>query len=52
VLLIRKGKTLYVRHAAFGKEVEDVPALEYFYRYFNSSWPLLGLNLQEITKPK
>lgn len=52
ILLIRKGKTLYVRHAAFDKQVEDVPALDYFYRYFNSSWPLLGLNLQEITKPK
>ncbi len=51
VLLIRKGKVLYVRHAAFGKQVEDDPALDYFYRYFNASWPLLGLNLQEITAP-
>ena len=40
-----------VRHAALNKEVMDVPALEYFYRYFNSSWKLLGLNLNAVLDP-
>ncbi|MDE2236812.1 MAG: DUF1460 domain-containing protein [Elusimicrobia bacterium] len=52
VLLIRKGKTLYVRHAAFGAAVVDVPAPAYFRRYARSSWPLLGLNLDEIRDPE
>jgi hypothetical protein len=52
VLFIRKGTDLYVRHAAYGKQTEDVPVLEYFYRYFNSKWPLLGVNLNELRAPK
>lgn len=44
-----KGKT--VRHAAYGKFVEDVPALEYFYRYYGSKWRLLGLNLNAVLDP-
>lgn len=40
-----------VRHAAFGKDVRDVPALAYFKVYEGSSWPLLGLNLDEALAP-
>ncbi|MBI5209174.1 MAG: DUF1460 domain-containing protein [Elusimicrobia bacterium] len=47
-LLIDKGGVKFVRHAAAGRQVEDVPALEYFYKYFNASWRLLGLNLGRI----
>jgi hypothetical protein len=54
VLLIQKESDgpWFVRHAAFGKSVEDVPALEYFYRYFNSKWPLVGLNLNVLRDPR
>lgn len=56
VLLIQKGKkkdaAWFVRHAAFGKAVEDVPALEYFYRFYNAKWPVLGLNLVELRDPR
>lgn len=44
VLIIEKNKGKFVRHAMYGKTVEDVPALDYFYRYYNSKWRLLGLN--------
>ncbi len=47
-LLIRKDGGVVVRHAASGAQVEDVPALEYFYRYYNSKWRLVGLNLNRI----
>lgn len=47
-LLIEKGGVKFVRHAAAGRQVEDVPALEYFYKYFNASWRLLGLNLSQV----
>ncbi len=52
ILLIDKGGVKYVRHAAFGKEYLDVPALEYFYTYYSSSWRLLGLNLNKIAEPR
>ena len=52
VLLIRKNGQTFVRHAASGKTVLDVPALEYFYKYYNSRWRLVGLNLNEIRDPK
>lgn len=48
VLLIRKDGATFVRHAAAGSQVEDAPALEYFYKYFNSKWRLVGLNLNRI----
>lgn len=44
-----KGKV--VRHAAFGKAVEDVPASEYFARLKGSSWRVLGVNLAEVRAP-
>ncbi|MFA6029336.1 MAG: N-acetylmuramoyl-L-alanine amidase-like domain-containing protein [Elusimicrobiota bacterium] len=40
-----------VRHAAFGKAVEDVPAPEYFARLKGSSWRVLGINLAEVRAP-
>lgn len=51
VLIIDRGGSRFVRHAAAGRNVEDVPLLEYFYRYFNSRWKLLGLNLLEPRRP-
>jgi hypothetical protein len=53
VLLIKAkdGGTL-VRHAASGKAVVEQPALEYFYKYFNSKWRLVGLNLNLPRDPK
>jgi hypothetical protein len=51
ILLIDKDGTKYVREAASGKEFLDVPALDYFRIYNNSSWPLLGLNLNQILDP-
>lgn len=50
-LFVRKDGALFVRHAAYGKEVQDVPALEYFYRYWNSKWPVVGVNLLELRDP-
>lgn len=52
VLLIRKDGQTFVRHAASGRSVMDVPALEYFYKYYNSRWRLVGLNLLELRDPK
>ena len=51
--LIRKGKgaTPYFRHAGIGDKAADVPFLEYFYKYFNSRWPLQGLNLTTPLDP-
>lgn len=51
VLIVDKGGTMFVREAAYGKEFLDVPALDYFQKYNGSSWPLLGLNLNEIRDP-
>ena len=48
VFLIDKNGTKYVREAAYGAEFIDVPALEYFHKFENSAWPLLGLNLNQI----
>lgn len=52
VLLVRRDGSPFVRHAAFGGRVEDVPALEYFYRFYNSKWRLLGLNLNRAQAPR
>lgn len=45
ILFVDKDGEKFVRTATYGKEVEDVPALLYFYRYFTHPWPLLGINL-------
>ncbi len=52
VFIIQKGGQTYIRHAAFNSVVKDVPALEYFARYENSRWPLLGINLDEVVQNK
>lgn len=51
VLLIRRGETLYVRHARYGRVVEDAPLLDYLAIFAGSKWPLLGLNLNRVTQP-
>lgn len=45
MFIIDKGGMRYVRHAASGKSVEDVPAGEYFSRFASSPWRVLGINL-------
>lgn len=52
VFIVKKDGKAFVRHAAFGKQVMDAPALEYFYKYYNSRWRLVGLNLQALRDPK
>lgn len=51
VFLIDKDGKKFVREAAEGKDVRDVPALDYFKTYEGSKWPLLGLNLDAVSKP-
>jgi hypothetical protein len=51
ILLIKKGDQTFVRHAASGKEVMDVPVGEFFRRYEGLPWRLVGLNLNEIRRP-
>jgi len=50
-LLIRRGGAVWLRHAASGDSVQDAPFLEYFYKFFNSSWRVLGLNLARPVQP-
>ncbi len=45
VLIVDQNGVKYVRHAAFGKDVREGPALQYFQQYAGSSWPLLGLHI-------
>lgn len=52
VLFIDKDGAKFVRHAASGREVEDVAALEYLRRYDGSKWRLVGLNLNRLLAPK
>lgn len=51
VLIIEKDGGKYVRHAAYEKKVEDVPALKYFDRYAGAKWRLIGINLNRIIPP-
>ena len=48
MLIVVKGGQRFVRHAASGKAVEDQPAQEFFQRYAKASWPVVGLNLDQI----
>ena len=50
-LVIDTPRGKMIRNAAFGRAVEDTPALAYFYKFFNVKWRLLGINLNEITAP-
>jgi hypothetical protein len=52
VFFFSKDGRKIVRHAAFGKKVQEEDALAYFYKYFNGRWKLLGLNLNRIARPK
>ncbi|MBI4668127.1 MAG: DUF1460 domain-containing protein [Elusimicrobia bacterium] len=48
--IIQRPKGTYVRHAAWGKAVEDVPLAEYLKKYETSSWKLLGMNLNAVVE--
>ncbi|MBI4424609.1 MAG: DUF1460 domain-containing protein [Elusimicrobia bacterium] len=48
VLLLQKPAGTIVRHAAYGKRVEDVPAAEYFARLKDAKWRVLGVNLNAV----
>jgi len=50
VLLIKKGESWYMRHAASGKGVEDDP-IERLGRYRDLKWRLVGLNLDVVADP-
>lgn len=52
VFFFDKDGRKVVRHAAFGKQVQEEDALAYFYKYFNARWRLMGLNLNRIKAPK
>ena len=51
VLLIDSPEGKLVRHASSTGKVEQMLALPYFYKYFNSKWRLVGLNLDQVNKP-
>jgi hypothetical protein len=40
-----------IRHAAFGKQVMDVPAAQYIAGLSASSWKVLGFNLAAVAAP-
>lgn len=44
-ILVHKDGVQYARQASFGKDVRDIPALEYFQGYSTSTWRLLGLHI-------
>jgi hypothetical protein len=47
LIVVKDGKR-FVRHAAFGKTMEEQPADKFFQRYADSSWPVVGVNLEQI----
>jgi hypothetical protein len=52
VLLIKKRDKWYVRHASSaGGAVEDDPLFDTFWEYSDSSWPLIGFNLNMLQDP-
>ena len=51
VFLIKKSDGWYVRHAAYGKAVEDDP-IDFLTRYKDAKWRLVGVNLNALTDPK
>jgi hypothetical protein len=51
VFLIKKSDGWYVRHAAFGKAVEDDPIAS-LGRYRHLRWRLIGLNLDVLHDPR
>lgn len=51
-LVIQKREGTFLRHAAYGKRVEDVPLLEYAARFKDAKWRVLGLNLVAPLEPR
>lgn len=51
VLLFQRPEGTIIRHAAYGKQVQDEPALDYFARFKGAAWPVLGLNLNAVATP-
>lgn len=49
-LILQKDGHTFLRHAAQGDRVIDVPVPGYFDKYKTSKWPLLGLNLAAPTE--
>jgi hypothetical protein len=47
LIVVRDGKH-YVRHAAYGKTMEEQPAYKFFQRYDHAAWPVVGINLEQI----
>lgn len=52
VLLLGQGDSRTIRHASPFGGVVDVPALEFFYKYFAWKWRLVGLNLNRLRDPR
>ncbi len=48
VLIFQKPAGTIIRHAAYGKQVQDEPLLEYFAKFKDAKWRVLGLNLNAI----
>ncbi|MBI4678544.1 MAG: DUF1460 domain-containing protein [Elusimicrobia bacterium] len=47
-LVIDKGGKKLLRHAAYGRQVEDVPVLDYFAKFSTATWRVLGVNLNAV----
>jgi hypothetical protein len=48
MLIVRRDGKTFVRHAAYGKTMEEQPADSFFHRYDKASWPVVGINLEQI----
>ena len=48
MLIVIKDGRRFVRHAAYGKAVEEAPAEDFFRRYDGASWRVVGVNLELI----
>jgi hypothetical protein len=49
--VIQKRRATYMRHAAQGKEVMDVPLAEYFEKYLQGPTTVRGINLLQVNLP-
>jgi hypothetical protein len=47
LIVVKDGKR-FVRHAAYGKTMEEQPADKFFSRYDGVSWRVVGVNLEQI----
>ncbi|MCX5795859.1 MAG: DUF1460 domain-containing protein [Elusimicrobia bacterium] len=48
MLIVAKDGKRFVRHAAYGKTMEEQPADKFFSRYDNAAWKVVGVNLEQI----